>query len=60
MIMTQQEFIASVPRYDFRISIIDTKTMQEKQIGHQTDELDEIIYEFGDMVTAIEADTYQR
>lgn len=56
MLMSQQEFIQSIPRYSFNIEIIDTKTKQEKQIGHQTDELDEIIYEFGDLVETLEID----
>ena len=54
MIMSQQEFINSDPRYNFAIAIVDTKTKQEKIIGHKTDDLDEIIYEFGDVIEEID------
>jgi hypothetical protein len=54
MIMTQQEFIQSVPRYDFRIFIVDSKTKQEREIGNRTDDLDEIIYESGEMAEILE------
>jgi hypothetical protein len=50
MTMTQQEFINTVPKYSFGISIADNQTMEEKIIGHSTNDLDEIIYEFGDLV----------
>jgi hypothetical protein len=55
MIMTQQEFIQSVPWYSFGLSIIDNQTGEEKFIGHATNDIDEIIYEFGDMVEEIDA-----
>lgn len=54
MEMTQQEFIESIPKYSFGVSIINNQTMEEKIIGHTTDSLDEIIYEFGDLVEQIE------
>jgi hypothetical protein len=54
MLMSQQEFIESAPRFSFGISIIDNETMEEKIIGHSTNDLDEIIYEFGELVEAME------
>lgn len=54
MIMTQKEFINTNPRFSFGVSIIDNKTGEEKVIGHATDDLDEMAYEFGDMLDEIE------
>jgi hypothetical protein len=59
MIMTQQEFIESAPKYSFGISVINNQTGEEKVIGHATNDLDEIIYEFGDMVEQIEMEDYE-
>lgn len=54
MLMTQQEFIESAPRFSFGVSIIDNQTGEEKVIGHATNDLDEMVYEFGDMLDEIE------
>ncbi len=54
--MSQHEFIENAPRYDFGIYIIDSVTKQETKIERSTNELDEIIYEFDDMIADIDPD----
>ncbi len=53
MEMTQQEFIQSEPRYNFLVAVIDNETKQEKQIGYTTNNLDEIVYGFGDIIETL-------
>jgi hypothetical protein len=54
MEMTQQEFIQTVPRDSFGLSIIDNQTGEENVIGDATYDLDERVYEFGDVLDEIE------
>ena len=54
MIMTQEQFKQFIPHYDFTIVVIDNETKQEHKIAHATNDLDEMVYEFGDMLDEIE------